>query len=287
VLQRVHTRPVFLALWTIPLLATHGCATERAARSPGEYPHEPAGFVPIAENRFSCNPGEACTPLGKWTIEPGGLGSNWSIQLDPTAPESPDSVGQTLFPIGQPAGSGPVWFDGWANGGYASVFVRKLYIAVAIRIIGPDYENQAVGTKMGFVGYGQDPSGAANQGFCMLLGNGVQGTATAFKLGFWQQNNVSRELDQNVDTSKVMTVGPWHRWEILLEQNTLGAKNGAVRWWVDGKLIMSYNDVVFVTPGNTFGFYNYRWNPTWGGQGGVKTRDDLMRLDQLYISGAP
>jgi hypothetical protein len=254
---------------------------------PGTYPNQPAGFVPITEHRFSCRPGEVqCQPLGVWTYEPGGLG-NFSTQHDASAPQSPDSVGQTLFPNGQPSGSAPVWFDGWGVGGYASAFYSKLYVSLWVRIGGTDYENQAVGTKMGFIGYGQDPSGAANQGFAMLIGNGSQSIGSAFNLGFWQQNNVSRDMNQNVNTSKVMTVGPWHHWEWEMELNTLGSSNGVFKWWVDGTLITSYSDVVYITSGNTFGFYNYRWNPTWGGQGGTKTRNDYMYMDHIYISGVP
>jgi hypothetical protein len=253
--------------------------------STGLYPNEPAGFVPIAEHRFSCRPGEdQCQPRGIWTHEPGGI-DNFSIQHDATAPQSPDSVGRTLFPTGQPSGSAPVWFDGWGDGGYASAFYRKLYVSLWVRIGGTDYENQAVGTKMGFIGYGEDPSGAANQGFAMLRGDGTQSVGSAFNLGFWQQNNVSRDMNQNVNTSKVMTVGPWHHWEWEMELNTLGESNGVFKWWVDGALITSYSDVVYITPGNTFGFYNYRWNPTWGGQGGTKTRNDYMDMDHIYISG--
>jgi hypothetical protein len=240
----------------------------------------------FAEQSLSGDPGVVASLLGTWTHELGGWSGNWSIQLDPNAPQSAPSVGQTLFPNGHPSGNAPVQFDGWALGGYGATFYQQVYLSIWIKILGTNYENQVVGTKMGFIGYGQAPlASAGNQGFFILEGTGSQTPGSAFNLGFWQQNHVSRNLEQNVNLSKIMTVGVWHHWEALLEMNTLGSANGGFKWWVDGTLILNYTDVVYSTAGNPFGFYNYRWNPTWGGMGGTKTRDDFMQIDHIYLSG--
>ena len=106
-----------------------------------------------------------------------------------------------------------------------------------------------------------------------------------FNLRFEQQNTVDRILDQNVDTRRLMTCGVWHRWEMVLRLNTLGVTDGVLRWWVDGTLIMDYSDVTYITPGNTLGFYTFKFWPYWGGIGGSKTRDDYMQVDHIYISG--
>src|SRR5256886_10960439 len=50
---------------------------------------------------------------------------------------------------------------------------------------------------------------------------------------------------------------------------------------------MDYSDVTYITPGNTLGFYTFKFWPVWGGIGGSKTRDDYMQLDHIYISGKP
>jgi len=262
------------------------CSSVGGPGGSAAYPNEPAGFQPFAEHRLACEPLDTCQVMGTWTHEVGGWTENWSIASDPNTPEGSNSTGQTLFPTGQSAGNAPIQFDGWAAGGYASKFYQKLYLSMWIRVLGTNYENQAVGTKMGFIGYGRDPDATAgNQAFFILIGTGSQAVGSAFELGFWQQGHVSRELSPNVDASLIMTVGAWHHWEALLELNSVGSANGVFKWWVDGTQIMNHSDVVYRTAADGFGFYNYRWNPTWGGIGGTKTRDDYIRTYHIYLSG--
>jgi hypothetical protein len=90
-----------------------------------------------------------------------------------------------------------------------------------------------------------------------------------------------------VNTGKVLRAGPWQRWELQLELNTIGSANGVLKMWVDGVLVMDYRDVVFVTADYPAGFYSYKWNPTWGGMGGTRTRDDAIDFDHVYLSGIP
>ena len=84
-----------------------------------------------------------------------------------------------------------------------------------------------------------------------------------------------------------MSVGSWHQWEMTFELNTLGQANGKFRMWIDGIEVLNYSDVVYIVGSNTAEFYGYKWNPTWGGTGGTKTRDDFILIDHVYISGVP
>jgi hypothetical protein len=108
---------------------------------------------------------------------------------------------------------------------------------------------------------------------------------SSFNLEFRQQNNVGRNIPQNVDVSKVFTIGPWHHFELVLELNNPGQANGTLKWWVDGGLIMDYSDVTYIIPGATSGFQGFKIDPVWGGMGGTRTRDDYMQVDHLYVSG--
>ncbi len=153
------------------------------------------------------------------------------------------------------------------------------------RLTGSDYENQAVGTKIAYLGYGEAASTALSDAFMIIEGTGSQAIQSSFNLGLWQQNLTTRNLHQNVNLSKVLTVGPWHHFEILLGLNDLGVANGTLQWWVDGTLIMNYSDVVYIIPGATLGFQNFKFDPVWGGIGGTKTRNDYMQVDHLFISG--
>ena len=249
----------------------------------GNYPNQPAGFNRIMEHDFT-----NALSTTKWTAT--GLAGAWrdeggaSYVNDVNAPQSPQRGIRTTFGSGLSAGNAPTNWGGWDTG-EAGTDQSRIYYSAWIMIEGTDYENQAVGTKMGFFGYADPGSSANNQGFPILVGAGSQRIGSAWNLGFWQQGHVSRELYQNVNTSPIMTVGSWHHWEMLLTLNTLGSANGTFKWWVDGTLIMNYTNVTYITSGYTHGFHAYKWNPTWGGMGGTKTRTDFMRTDHVYISG--
>jgi hypothetical protein len=101
------------------------------------------------------------------------------------------------------------------------------------------------------------------------------------------QGGFNRNLKQNVDQAALMTCGEWHQWEIVLELNTLGSANGVFKWWIDGRQVMDHRNVTYVFGKNTNGFWNWKWNPTWGGTKGERTRDDYMFIDHVYMSGVP
>lgn len=84
-----------------------------------------------------------------------------------------------------------------------------------------------------------------------------------------------------------MTVGKWHQWEAVLQLNDLERTNGIFRMWIDGTLVLDYSDLVYVTPMYRLGFNLFKWNPTWGGSGGHRTRDDYIDVDHVYLSGLP
>jgi len=84
-----------------------------------------------------------------------------------------------------------------------------------------------------------------------------------------------------------MTAGTWHHWEVLFDLSDLGQQNGVFKFWMDGILIMNYSTVWYIGPSDTQKFWNYKWNPTWGGTAGTRTRDDYIMVDHVYLSGLP
>jgi hypothetical protein len=160
-----------------------------------------------------------------------------------------------------------------------------MYVSMWFRIVGSDYENQLVGTKIAYRGFARDASTALNDGYFWITGDGIQATHSSFNLEYRQQNNVGRNFPQNVDVSKVLTVGGWHHFELTFELNSLGSANGKVKWWVDDRLILDYSDVVYIVPGAANGFQGFKVDPVWGGLGGTRTRDDYFQVDHIYISG--
>ena len=92
---------------------------------------------------------------------------------------------------------------------------------------------------------------------------------------------------QNVNTAPLFTAGSWHLVEVYANVGTVDHYDGIARVWVDGTLVTERKDLKFLDSRYDFtqGFYQAEWTPVWGGVGGVKTRDDFMLLDHLYISG--
>jgi len=256
--------------------------------NPNAHPNEPPGFVAFAEHNLSSLPSQ--------TRSLGGLLGGWYalqstnlavVTPDLTAPGSPPNVLSVRFPRGMVAGVGPVNFGGWDILGKVQGQKSKLYFSMWLKCVGPDYENQAVGTKMGFFGGATATNTAAHNSWFFIKGIGTQTIAPAFKVELHQSNPNPINLPQNVNTQSVMTCNAWHHWEAVLELNTLGQANGKFKWWIDGILVMDRPDLTYIYPGNTTKFYDYVFNPTWGGTGGTKTRDDFMRIDHIYISGVP
>ncbi len=253
----------------------------------------PSGYTTLADNRFDTKP--------PWPrANTGTVGSWWSysatnpnltIASDATAPVSAGSVIRTKFYAGQNAGVAPVNMGGWI--GPATMNYRKIYFSMWIKIEGPSFENQKVGTKAGFFGVG-DPKSALNE-LTFFLDNGlaVQRLQSDFQVLFKEQNILqpngwtSRNLTQNVSKAHLMTAGGWHHWEATMSVNTMGAANGTFQMWIDGTQTHNYTNVVYITPTAPYGFNSWKWNPTWGGQGGTRTRNDYIDIDQVFISGTP
>ncbi len=285
------------ANWKVgPLAGTHTATVSSAGlptqtffadvllpSNPNAHPNEPAGFVAFAEHNFTSLPTGTNSLgglLGKWfSTQSGNL---TLITPDLTAPASVPNTMQSRYPAGLVGGRAPVLVSGWDANNRA---YSKFYMSLWIKIRGPDYENHPVGTKLGFIAYNQNQGTAQNQGTFFLTGNSTVNIASSFQVQFNQQSPVNRNLKQNVSSQKAMTVGPWHHWEAVFEANTPAVPNGVLKMWIDGLKVIDYSDVLYLDAARTLGFYKWTWNPTWGGIGSTKTRDDFIIIDHVYFSG--
>ena len=247
------------------------------------YPHQPSGMSRVIENGFQ---GFDSAIYGDW-----GSPSNTtrvSISQDVAAPVSPNSVLDTRFPTGMESGIAPVTWRAWAPG---APTYRKLYVSLWIKLPGATFQNQPVGTKLWYVGYGNKDQD--NDGFLVLQGTGQVEDMSAIRLVM----NVSETDDrdgpsyahtQNVDGRALVTVGQWHHIEVYLAQGTVDQHDGTVRIWVDGTKVSDYTNMKFLDSRHSFtmGFFDWQWTPVWGGVGGTRTREDHILLDHIYISGS-
>lgn len=243
------------------------------------YPNEPPGFIRFLEHSLNVLPSGTNGSFGSWY---NNGGPRFSIVNEASAPQSASSVANVIYPAGWDGGFPPAQF------GHESETQRgAMYFSMRMRILGSDYENHPVFTKIGFFGYGRVPSGAYNEGFWVLKSPTSSRIQSSLLLEFRQQNHVTRNFDQNVVSTPLFTVGPWHQIELLAELNTINVANGKVKIWLDGVLILSYSDVVFRNTANPAGFRSWKFDPTYGGIANPKSRQDIWQVDHVYVSGTP
>lgn len=247
------------------------------------HPNEPKGYG------FSRSLSGTAIPKGQPApYQPGYTGNCYGMPSGNLSVQG--GAIQTRFPAGMVAGVGP------ANYGCYDFQNRELsavYFSAWVQIVGPDYENQRSGTKLGFFASGRAMAGE-NENFPFLVNSAAtQGLQSAFPMEIRQQGipqangSVNRNLTQNVDKRMLMTAGSWHHWEIVLTLNAMGQANGTARFWIDGIKVLDYSNVIWRTATAPKGFSLWKWNPTWGGSGGTRTRADFIQLRDIYLSGLP
>jgi hypothetical protein len=249
--------------------------------STSNFANLPSGYSRIAEHALSWLPSGTNGNVGNWWQTSYG---KWTILSDSDSPFSPSGVMELVIPSGTPGGAGVGGFGGWdgSRGEY-----RAIYGSFGFRMGGTEYENHTVRTKLVEIGYGATPgTGGAAQGVIGISGEGGSRTlASSFKLDLAQQDIVARNLNANVNTNRLLTVGPWHRIEVLMTINDIGVANGTFKMWVDGQLTHSYSDVVYRTAAYPAKFWNWKHDIVWGGTGGTRTRNDRFLWDHVYVAG--
>jgi hypothetical protein len=249
------------------------------------HPNEPAGLTRVLEHDGAAVPGG----LAGWWSTP--TTTRLTIAADGTAVASPAAVLDTKLPNGMASGVAPVTWRAWAEKlSTSSPRYRRLYVSLWLKIPGADFQNQAVGTKLWYVAYGNTVQD--NAGFLLLQGTGATALQSAMKLQLYlsetdDADGPSHAHGQNVDSRALVTVGAWHHLEVTLDAGTPDHADGAYRVWVDGVKVSESTAQKYLDSRHSFtqGFFMWQWTPVWGGMGGTRTRDDHLLVDHVYISG--
>lgn len=249
-------------------------------RVPGLYPYHQ---VPGWTGKFGQNP----SWNGRGSDAANGVADYWS----------------TTWPNAAMGGKGYSWLTAWDN---STATFDTIYVSHRLRIRGPKYEQNAVMTKWEWL---QTASRSANYNFLAFLGQPIPsgapgGLVTAGRIAFRQQGPVAGQSNrnQNVTSAPVFTVGSWHQLEYVATINsasctpatnryssgpaTIYLSNGTLTVWVDGVKVMTYADICWRIPGSStqgLGFWEWKWNPTWGGGGGPRFQDDFADHDELAV----
>jgi hypothetical protein len=253
--------------------------------------NQPSGFTPIAEWAAS-----AMMPMntgytsgygiisGKWARWYNSAGTQSAS--DGSAPKSSSQTVSFLLPAGLAPGTSYGMMSMWST--TSSQEYSKVYESGWIKVPTSNFEEHlpSLGLKMlGFWAVGRKPS-SNSQLYGWVHGSGTKNPVSAFQFALGQQQIVTRMLWPNVNSSFLFTCGTWHRYEIVMEINTIGSANGKFKMWWDGVQTHNYSNVVYRTAAYPAKFYGRKIDPIWGGAGGPnKSRSDRFLIDHLYISG--
>ena len=260
-----------------------GSATLTIAAAPPPPPPggsaEPSGMTRITETTFSTGTEDG------WIFEYNQ--TNAQIVQDATAPRSPSGVMQFTYPAGFAGGAGPNSLErDWAAHTYKTLYVSS-WMKLSSNFYGhcgPEI------TKTLHIWVSDGGNSGGNKLYTNVRGCGTAALSAWVNLqGVVSGGNFdggsSAEFAPNLGQPATIVRGQWHRYELVIKGNSAGAKDGTVDWWLDGVHVGSYTGIQYVPGAATWELM--KWNPTWGGLGGIVPADFYESMDHIYISGKP
>ncbi len=223
----------------------------------------PSSYPQISDNPF--NALDVLNWRTSWNTS--GL---MTVSVDPAAPVSPSNVLQFSYPIGFVGAKAPAME-------YVDFTpVSHFYSGISWKANANWQSNSSNVNKLEFV-YMDQSTGDAY--VCIY---GPNGGPYELRVALEFVNGDTRDfLVPNVANIPVV-LGQYHQIEWQMEYNTTTSPaNGTVRWWMDGKLIGQYTDVLFP---NTK-IIEYQISPTWGGMPDTKTQNDFFWFDHATVRG--
>ena len=274
--KKLFLRP---GIYQVTLTVSDIFGGQTAFTKPDTITAEPAGMTMIAENSFDCI--RDCA--SGWYYQEGYLGAAVMLQ-DPGAPRSPPGIVQQNFTPQLQGGSSP------ASIGRTIANKQVLYTAIWMRVsenfLGhPSNVNKIIHfyTKGG------------NIAIFILRGSGNGTLMPAFNMqalaapyrwvsGTQEIFETEANLDPNLAVCTVVR-GRWHRYEMVLTNNTPGRPDGRVELWLDGTKCLDYRGLTFVGIGQNNKWEELNWSPTYGGGATSIFSSFYTQVDHIYASG--
>jgi hypothetical protein len=239
----------------------------------------------------SCHSAAAPSPAVRvgpsWPAEPPGLtlltdrlwttltGGGWNrrdsdhdrIVDDPTAPGGAGKALEYAYPSGFAGGAAP------ATHFYPVVGRKEAFVGLVVEASRPWQGHSSMVNKIQFLF-------TSNADVMMAMYGPPSGPYELRVIPQWRENGDAWLLPNAANPP--VELGRWHRVEWYVKYASApGARDGIVRWWMDGVLVGDHADVAF--PDDS-GFVEYQISPTWGGVGDQKTENDFMRFARSSIS---
>lgn len=260
-----------LSLITLPALA----------QSP-PWNNEPAGATRLLNCSMSAADCVGGVVRGTWL----DVYHNLTYFNPGNAPLSPPTVARASLIYPNTSGGGDLgWWDNQAD--------RGLYLGAYFRFIAGGSSIPGA-TKMFFLRNNNNLAGGARtNGIFLISGRDATTRQIIFGHNTGGLDNTHTcsnggELCYPNVGSGTFTIGQWVKLEaIVCSSTTTTARNGTVRWWVNGAPAGSYTNMNYGS-GSTNEFW---WNQTWDGDAGSNGKgfsgDVHQDVDHLVVSSIP
>jgi len=242
--------------------------------------HQPADMTPLTDRPFNSQAkslSDVADAEG-WASSESRYLSTFSITSDPTAPRSPSSVAQLVYPAGMPRDPSlsysPVtaWIPTPAG-------THRMYVSIWLKIssnwIG--HNSQANKLMEAFI---------ADHPHCVLglFGSGSAPLRPSIAINGGPDSRAGEYLPGNVAPTATFSRGVWHRLEMVISANTPGVGDGQATWWMDGQLIGDYHNIMWVGASEPNHWIQLELMPIWGGRNDQLVVTQYLWVDHIYAS---
>ncbi len=181
-----------------------------------------------------------------------------------------------VYPVGWHDGNDPGGVNLENFGNY-----NELYVGYYFKY-SSNFQWHPVANKHAYVWLGGDPS---NGNFFVAVG-GNQHMWFTNQIG-WGPGSI--DYKPNTANNPTIQAGTWYWMEFHVKQNTPGQSDGLFEMWINGQLVMQYNNIPYRSSSQSnMGFGSFSYTPVWGGVVGAtnNVQSDLW-VDHTVISTGP
>jgi PKD repeat protein len=277
----VRTTPTAKKLFANPgisdvtLTVTNAADLSGSVTKPDTILAEPAGMTKLTETGFNCING--CGEWGAWDAQ---YAEAATMGVDPTAPKSPGAVVRMNYL--------PLLRGGWAPMSFApgnNTLPQKKTIYVAIWMkLSSNFQGHPSGVNKVLHFWTKN---GRNTIVFIFRGSGSGTLVPAFATqGMSGPYQGATEVNFNSRPEACTTVRDrWHRYEMVLTNNTPGGPDGTAQLWMDGAMCLNVSGLTYVGAGQNNKWEQIWWSPTWGGVNGSVFAPFAQVVDHIYVSG--
>lgn len=243
----------------------------------GSWANAPAGGVVLLDHSFS-----TATTTGLTTPY-----NNTVIVSDASAPFSGPNVARHRLEALARFGGDELTYQSPSN-------YREMYFGLYWRT-NPQFQGRIVGNKLFFLRGVPGVNGVFVMGGGPNQGGGGFYLVWSFNTGMLNNSHLPGDgaFGNVAGSDSTIIPGLWYKIECHIRASTTASsRDGFIRWWINGALTGSYDNINYASQTATAGspgFLNqWVWNQTWDGSGDMGTSNTVPwehYVDHVYIVG--